>query len=136
MADLNYPADLQYAKSDEWVRIAGDEATIGISDYAQDQLGEIVYLDLPWDGAGQREVGASDKYGDVDSVKATSELYSPVAGTIIRVNAALKEHPEVVNQDPYGEGWMIVVKLSGAPDLSALMDADAYKQYNEGRDHA
>lgn len=135
MADLKYPADLKYAKSDEWVRIDGDEATIGISDYAQDQLGEIVYLDLPWDDAGQREVAAADRYGDVDSVKATSELYSPVAGTIIRVNDTLKDHPETVNSDPYGDGWMIVIKLSGTPDLSALMDADHYQQYNEGRDH-
>ena len=135
MADLNYPADLKYATTDEWVRVVGNEATIGISDYAQEQLGEIVYLDLPWDDAGQREIGATDKYGDVDSVKATSELYSPVAGTIIRVNADLKDHPEVINQDPYGNGWMIVVQLSGTPDLSTLMDADGYKQYNANRDH-
>ncbi|HEY7832142.1 MAG TPA: glycine cleavage system protein GcvH [Ktedonobacterales bacterium] len=135
MAGLNYPADLKYATTDEWVRVAGDEATIGISDYAQSQLGEIVFLDLPWDDVGQREIAASGKYGDVDSVKATSELYSPVAGTIIRVNADLKEHPEIVNQDPYGNGWMIVVKLSGTPDLGALMDADAYQRYNDDRDH-
>lgn len=129
------PSDLKFARSDEWVRIQGDEATIGISDYAQDQLGDVVYLELPWDDAGSKEVGADDKFGDIESVKATSELFSPVAGTIVRTNAALKDQPDLVNSDPYGEGWMIVVKLSGAPDLSGLLDAAGYADYCEHREH-
>ncbi|HEV7126918.1 MAG TPA: glycine cleavage system protein GcvH [Ktedonobacterales bacterium] len=127
--------DLKYARSDEWVRIEGDEATIGVSDYAQDQLGDVVYLELPWDDSGAREVAASGKFGDIESVKATSELFSPVGGTIVRVNAALKDHPDLVNTDPYGEGWMVVIKLNGAPGLGDLLDPAAYSDYCEHRDH-
>jgi glycine cleavage system H protein len=135
MANLNFPADLKYSKSDEWVRVQGDEATIGISDFAQDQLGDVVYVELPWDEAGTREVTAEGYFGDIESVKATSPLFSPVTGTIVRVNEALKQHPEIVNSDPYGEGWMIVVKLAGDIDLSGLMDAAAYQESAESRDH-
>jgi glycine cleavage system H protein len=135
MAKLNFPADLKYSRSDEWVRVQGDEATIGISDYAQNELGDVVYIELPWDEAGKREVTAEDHFGDIESVKATSPLFSPVAGTIVRLNEALKERPEIVNSDPYGEGWMIVVKLSGSADLSGLMDAAGYQTYNESREH-
>jgi glycine cleavage system H protein len=135
MAKLNFPADLKYSKSDEWVRLQGDEATIGISDYAQNELGDVVYIELPWDEVGQREVTGEGHFGDIESVKATSPLFSPVAGTIVRLNEALKERPEIVNTDPYGAGWMIVVKLSGSADLSGLMDADAYRTYNENREH-
>jgi glycine cleavage system H protein len=135
MAKLSYPTDLKYSKSDEWVRVQGDEATIGISDYAQNELGDVVYVELPWDEVGSREVTAEGHFGDIESVKATSALYAPVAGTIVRVNEALKERPELVNTDPYGEGWMIVLKLSGAPDLSHLMDAAAYQTYNTSREH-
>lgn len=135
MAKLNFPADLKYSKSDEWVRVQGDEATIGISDYAQNELGDVVYIELPWDEAGKREVTAEGHFGDIESVKATSPLFSPVAGTIVRLNEALKERPEIVNSDPYGAGWMIVVKLSASADLSGLMDAAAYQTYNESREH-
>ena len=90
MAEPTFPADLKYSKSDEWVRVQGDEATIGISDYAQDQLGEVVYVELPWDGAGKREVKQDEQFGDIESVKSTSPLFTPVAGTVVRVNAALK----------------------------------------------
>lgn len=129
MAQAKIPADLKYSKSDEWVRVQGDEATIGISDYAQNELGDVVYVDLPWDDAGQRDVTAEGHFGDIESVKATSPLFSPVLGTIIRVNAALKDHPEIINTDPYGEGWMLVIKLSPDADLSGLMDSAAYERY-------
>jgi glycine cleavage system H protein len=134
MAEPKLPADVKYSKSDEWVRLQGDEATIGISDHAQSQLGDVVYVELPWDEAGAREVAADGEFGSIDSVKTSSFLYSPVAGTIVRVNGALKDQPAIVNADPYGEGWMIVVKLSGQPDLGALMDAAAYGEYIKERD--
>src|SRR5579884_4256550 len=112
MPKTQQPDDLKYAETHEWVRVQGDEATIGISDYAQDELGDVVYLDLPWDDAGTRELKAGDHFGDIESVKATSELFTPVSGQIVRVNDKLKDQAELVNTDPYGEGWMLVLKLS------------------------
>lgn len=135
MAEMKVPADLKYSKSDEWVRVEGEEATIGISDYAQNELGDVVYVDLPWDEAGQRDVKAEGHFGDIESVKATSPLFSPVAGTVLRVNAALKDHPEIINTDPYGQGWMIVVKIGPDADLSGLMDGAAYEQFTKERGH-
>jgi glycine cleavage system H protein len=131
MANLNHPGDLKYSKTDEWVRVNGDEATIGITDYAQDQLGDIVYVELPWD-AGQ-SVSADDKFGDIESVKATSELISPISGEIIKVNEALKDHPELINDSPYEDGWMLVVKIANPSEIDQLMDANAYLQYLQGR---
>jgi len=131
MASLNHPIDLKYSKTDEWVRIEGDEAVIGITDYAQDQLGDIVYVELPWD-AGQSVVREA-KFGDIESVKATSELISPVSGTITKANEALKDHPELINDNPYGEGWMLRVRLSNPAELDSLMDAPQYLQFLEGR---
>src|SRR5581483_6453180 len=104
MASLNYPANLKYSKTDEWVRVEGDTAVIGITDYAQDQLGDVVYIELPWEGA--ENIADEQKFGDIESVKATSELISPVSGEIVRVNEALKDQPELVNDSPYEEGWM------------------------------
>jgi glycine cleavage system H protein len=130
MADLKYPDDVKYAKSDEWVRVEGDIATVGISDYAQDALNDIVYVELPEKG---ETVEAGEAFGTVESVKAASDLVSPVGGTVEAVNTALEDDPEVINSDPYGEGWIIKVKLDGDADLSALMDADGYKAYNEDR---
>src|ERR1051326_558632 len=104
MANLIHPSDLKYSKSDEWVRVEGDQATIGITDYAQDQLGDVVYVELPWD-AGQ-SVENDAKFGDIESVKATSELISPVSGEVVRVNENLKDHPEEINDHPYQSGWM------------------------------
>ena len=135
MAELNIPTDLKYSTSDEWVRVQGDEATIGISDYAQSELGDVVYVELPWDDAGKREVKQDEHFGDIESVKATSPLFTPIAGTIVRVNSTLKDHPEIVNSDPYGEGWMLVVKLSDGAELSGLMDAAGYQQNIQDRDH-
>ncbi len=130
MADLKYPDDLKYAKSDEWVRIEGDVATIGISDYAQDALNDIVYIELP---EKDDAIEKGDGFGSVESVKAASDLNAPVSGTIIEVNNALEDDPEIINSDPYGEGWVIKVKLDGDPDLSDLMDAAGYEEFNVDR---
>ncbi len=131
MASLNHPKNLKYSKTDEWVRVEGDQAVIGISDYAQDQLGDIVYVELPWEGG--QEVTHEAKFGDIESVKATSELMSPVSGTVVKANEELREHPELINDDPYDKGWMMVVKLSDLTQLNDLMDADRYLQYLQGR---
>jgi glycine cleavage system H protein len=131
MASLNHPADLKYSTSDEWVRVEGDQATIGISDYAQDQLGDIVYIELPWNGA--QKVSHETKFGDIESVKATSELISPISGEIVKVNEQLKDKPELVNDSPYDEGWMLVVKISNPAELDSLMDVQKYEAYLQGR---
>ena len=131
MANLNHPKDLKYSKTDEWVRVEGDEAVIGISDYAQDQLGDIVYIELPWD-AGQ-DVAHDAKFGDIESVKATSELLSPISGDIVSVNQELKDHPEFINDYPYERGWMLRVKIANPAEIDALLDADAYLKYLQGR---
>ncbi len=131
MASLIHPADLKYSETDEWVRVEGDQATIGITDYAQDQLGDIVYLDLPWDAA--QSVSYEQKFGDIESVKATSELIAPVSGEVTRVNEELKDHPELINDSPYEDGWMLVVKLSNPEELDSLMSADEYEKFLQGR---
>ena len=131
MASLNHPADLKYSETDEWVRVEGDQVTIGITDYAQDQLGDIVYLDLPWDAA--QSVSSEQKFGDIESVKATSELISPISGEVTRVNEELKDHPELINDSPYEDGWMLVVKLSNPAELDSLMSADEYEKFLQGR---
>lgn len=130
MADLKTPANLKYAKSDEWLNLEGDEATIGISDYAQDALNDIVFVELP-------EVGATltkgDSFGVVESVKAASDVYIPVSGTVTAVNEALQDEPELINSDPYGKGWLIKVKVTDASGAADLMDSAAYLTFNEGR---
>ena len=131
MASLNYPANLKYSKTDEWVRVEGDTATIGITDYAQDQLGDIVYVELPWDAA--QNVSHEAKFGDIESVKATSELISPVSGEVVKVNEDLKERPELINDNPYEDGWMLVVKIANPTELDRLMGAEEYKAYLQGR---
>ena len=131
MASLKHPAHLKYSKTDEWVRVEGDEAVIGITDYAQDQLGDIVYVELPWD-AGQ-DLTHEAKFGDIESVKATSELVSPISGAIVAVNAELKEHPELINDDPYEQGWMLKIKLANPSEVDALLKADDYINYLQGR---
>nr|WP_297160219.1 glycine cleavage system protein GcvH [Thermogemmatispora sp.] len=131
MASLNHPADLKYSKTDEWVRVEGDQATIGITDYAQDQLGDVVYVEIPL--APGQQLSREQKFGDIESVKATSELVAPVSGEIVQINERLKDHPELVNEQPYGEGWMLVVKLSNPAELDDLMTADQYIAYLEGR---
>src|SRR5260370_38312869 len=122
MANLNHPADLKYSKTDEWVRVQGDQATIGITDYAQDQLGDIVYIELPWDAA--HEVSHEAKFGDIESVKATSELISPVSGEVVKVNEELRDRPELINQNPHEDGWMVAGKKSNPADVDNLMTAE------------
>ncbi|TMD70362.1 MAG: glycine cleavage system protein GcvH [Chloroflexi bacterium] len=131
MANLNHPANLKYTRSDEWVRVEGDQATIGISDYAQDQLGDIVYIELPWDAS--HSVSREAKFGDIESVKATSELISPISGEVVKVNEALKDTPELINDSPYDEGWMIAVKVTKPEELNNLMSAEEYQKYLQGR---
>jgi glycine cleavage system H protein len=121
-----YPKDLKYDREHEWVRLEGDVATIGISDFAQDQLGEVVYVDLPSVGEA---VSTGESFGEVESVKSVSELFSPVSGEIVEVNEALEDAPETVNEDCYNAGWMIKVKLEDAAEVEALMDADDYEAY-------
>jgi glycine cleavage system H protein len=120
------PVELKYAKEHEWVRVQGDEAVVGISDFAQDQLGEVVFVDMP--SAGD-SVTAGDTFGEIESVKSVSELYSPISGEIVEVNDALGDTPEVVNQDPYGDGWMIRVKMADASELDGLMSAEEYEAF-------
>ena len=129
---MNIPSDLKYARSDEWVRVEGETATVGLTDYAQDQLSDIVFVELPEAGASFKQ-GAS--FGSVESVKAASEVYAPVGGEVTEVNSALADTPELVNQDPYGAAWMMKLKIANPDDLAALMDAAAYQKYCEERSH-
>lgn len=117
-----YPNDLKYTKDHEWVRVSGDRAQVGITDYAQKQLGDVVYLELPDVG---RTVSKGDVFGTIESVKAVSELYAPVSGEIVEVNADLAQRPEAVNTDPHGS-WMIVLKIANTGDTGELLDANAY----------
>ena len=128
MPDLS---GMRFSQSHEWVKTDGDSATVGITEYAQSQLGDVIYLELP--AVGQRlEAGA--RFGVVESVKAASDLYAPVAGEVAEVNDALKDHPEYVNQDPYGKGW--ILKLRGVSANPRLMDEPAYKRLVEGAEQA
>ena len=123
IAELSFPEDVRYAESHEWVKAAGSTARIGITDYAQDQLGDIVFVELP-DVGESFEKGA--EFGTVESVKAVSELYLPVSGEIVAINEALEDAPELINDTPFSDGWMIEVKLADSSELDALMDKDAY----------
>jgi len=116
------PAGYKYTKDHEWIEIAGDRGKVGITDYAQAQLGDVVYVELPEVGA---KLKAGESFGTIESVKAVSELFAPASGEVIEVNASLKDKPEAINNDPYGS-WMIVVKLTNAGDTSALLDAAQY----------
>jgi len=126
------PEDLKYAKSDEWIRVAGDTGTIGVSDYAQDQLSDIVYVELPSVGDS---LAKGDSFGAIESVKAASDLTMSVSGEVVEVNAALEDTPEMVNSDPYGSAWMIKVRISDLTELDDLMDAAAYARFCEEREH-
>jgi glycine cleavage system H protein len=128
---MKFDDTVKYQESHEWARIDGDQVVVGISDYAQDELGDVVFVELP-------EVGASLKQGDtfgvVESVKAASDLYMPVSGTVAAVNELLKDTPEKVNESPFEDGWIIKVTAQDASELDALMDAAAYKKFTEGLD--
>ncbi len=128
---LNYPQDIRYAKTDEWARLEGDLVVVGISDYAQDALSDVVYVELPAVGD---VISAGDEVATVESVKAAAEIVSPVSGEVVAINEALEDAPEIVNTDPYGEAWFFKVKPSDLSELDALMDAEAYKAYNEERE--
>ena len=120
------PEDLRYHKEHEWVRLDGQRVTLGISDFAQDALGDVVFVDLP---KVATELTVNQEIGEVESTKATSSLYSPVSGKIVEVNAELDDHPEYLNQDPYGKGWIAVIELANPADVEALMTASQYEEF-------
>lgn len=123
-----YPEDLRYSKDHEWIRIDGDRGRIGVTDYAQNQLGDVVFLELPEVG---QTLAPGDQFGTVESVKAVSELYSPVAGEVVEVNSDLTAKPELINEDAHGEAWMIVVRITDPASVDSLMDAKAYQAFVE-----
>lgn len=121
---MNFPSELKYTKDHEWVRIEGNEAYVGITDFAQRELGDIVYIDINTVGD---EVAKDDVFGTVEAVKTVSDLFMPVTGTVLETNAALNDNPELVNTDPYGQGWMVKVAVADAAQVEGLLTADAYK---------
>ncbi|MBX3083721.1 MAG: glycine cleavage system protein GcvH [Anaerolineae bacterium] len=130
MAELKYPSDLKYTKSDEWIKVDGGEAVVGVTDYAQNALSDLVYVELP-------DVGASFKqdasFGTVESVKAASDLHMPISGSVIAVNKDLLDSPEKINDDPYGTAWLVRIKPDNIAELNSLMDVTAYKAYCDER---
>jgi glycine cleavage system H protein len=126
------PPDLLYTKDDEWLRREGDEAVVGITDYAQDALSDIVYVELP--GIGE-SFGAGEAFGVVESVKAASDLFMPVSGEVVAVNESLPDTPEMLNTDPFGNAWLVRIRLADPGELAQLMDAAAYTEYLAGREH-
>jgi glycine cleavage system H protein len=130
VADSEIPNYLRYTREDEWVRIEGDRATIGVTDYAQQQLGDVVFVDLPAVGTA---VELGEPFGTIESVKAVSDLYGPLTGEVVEVNAELANHPEHVNEDCYGDGWMIVIVLSDPDEVETLLDAAQYRKHVEDR---
>ncbi len=128
---MKAPAELKYSKNDEWVRVEDEVATIGISDYAQDQLSDVVFVEIVvFEGD---ELGQGETFAVVESVKAAADIYMPVGGEILAINEALIDSPELINEDPFGEAWLIKIKISDSGELDSLMDAEAYK--NLERDH-
>ena len=125
MAEASYPEDLKYHAEHDWARIEGDTATFGITWYAQDALGEVVFFDPPEVGTS---VSKDEAYAEVESVKAVSDVFAPLSGEIVEVNEGLTDSPENINADPYGEGWMVKVRLSDQSELDQLMDANQYKE--------
>lgn len=123
---LSYPAELKYVKTHEYVRVDGDVATIGVTSFAADQLGDVTFVELPKQG---QKLKVEEKFGVIESVKSVSDLYMPVSGEIIEVNERLSSEPELVNNDCYGEGWMIKVRLDNQDELSGALSADAYKDF-------
>ncbi|WP_207426523.1 glycine cleavage system protein GcvH [Pedobacter sp. SYSU D00535] len=122
---MNFPSELKYTKDHEWIRLEGNEAYIGITDFAQRELGDIVYVDINTVG---QEVSQNDVFGTVEAVKTVSDLFMPVTGTISEINPKLDAAPELVNQDPYGDGWMVKVTVNSAAEVEALLSAEAYKE--------
>lgn len=126
---MNFPQDLKYTSEHEWIRIEGDIAYVGITDYAQDQLGDIVFVDIPTVG---ETLEAGEVFGTIEVVKTISDLFLPIAGEVIEQNEALEESPELVNKDPYGEGWIIKLKPSDVSEMEKLLDAEGYKAVING----
>lgn len=121
---MNFPTELKYTKDHEWIRIEGDIATVGITEFAQRELGDIVYVDINTVG---KTVAKEEVFGTVEAVKTVSDLYMPITAEVVEFNKALDTNPELVNSDPYGEGWMVKIAIKDAAELSALLDADAYQ---------
>jgi glycine cleavage system H protein len=130
VADYEIPEDLRYTREDEWVRVEGDRVTVGVTDYAQQQLGDIVFVELP-------EVGSSvergEPFGVIESVKAVSDLYAPVTGEVVEVNADLADHPSSVNEDCYGDGWMIAIRMTDPSELEGHLEPVEYRRHVEDR---
>ena len=124
----NVPEDLHYSKDHEWVRVEGDQAIIGVTDYAQDSLGDVVYVELPKLGD---KFAANESFGSVESVKAVSEVFTPVSGEVVQINEALADEPEKVNSDPYGAGWMIRVRMSSSGEVDSLLSAAEYEDFTK-----
>jgi glycine cleavage system H protein len=127
-AEESYPDDLKYHREHDWARVDGDTATLGITWYAQDALGEIVHYEPPQEGGS---VARDESYGEVESVKAVSDLISPLSGEVVDVNSAVSDEPETINDDPYGQGWLVKIRLSDPAEVDDLLDADAYRQLLE-----
>jgi len=125
---MNFPDDIQYHKEHTWVRIEGKRAVIGITDYAQDSLGDVVYIDLP---EVDTEIAANSEISEIESTKATSSVIAPVSGTVVEVNEELEETPEVINEDPYGKGWILAVEMSDPSEVDDLLDASDYEKFVE-----
>jgi len=123
-----YPDDLKYTKEHEWLAVNGSVGTVGVTHYAQSELGDIVYVELPAAGS---QVAAGEEFGTIESVKAVSEIFAPVSGEVLEVNASLAASPETINKDPYGEGWLLKIKLADAKDLDSLMTVAEYRKYIE-----
>jgi glycine cleavage system H protein len=121
---MNFPGDIRYTSEHEWIRVEGDVAYVGITDYAQSELGEIVFIDVPTEG---ETVGQGEVFGSIEAVKTVSDLNMPVTGEVLEINGALDAQPELVNNDPYGEGWIIRISVKDAAELDKLMDAAAYQ---------
>ena len=124
----NVPEDLHYSKDHEWVRVEGDSVVIGITDYAQDSLGDVVYVELPKTG---EQFSANESFGSVESVKAVSEVFTPVAGEVVKINETLADEPEKVNTDPYGDGWMIRVRMSNPGEVDSLLTSAEYEDFTK-----
>ena len=123
---MNIPAELRYTSDHEWLKVEGDEVTVGITDYAQGELGDVVFVELPEEGT---EVDKGESFGTIEAVKAVADLFTPVSGEVIAINEDLEDAPETVNKDPYGDGWMVKIKLSDTSELDELMDATAYESH-------
>ncbi len=122
---MNFPTNVKYTSEHEWIRLEGEEAYVGVTDYAQDQLGDIVFVDVTTEG---ETLEAGEVFGTIEVVKTVSDLFLPVGGEILEVNPELEEHPELVNQDPYGKGWLVRIRPTDVSEMDKLMDAEAYKQ--------